>query len=73
MHFWFLVCYAATQLANQLQQTRISCRYLVRQKPSNLRQKLAIEKIGDGKNWRFWYKTSHFEILSVNNLLQAPS
>jgi len=21
--FWFLVCYAATQLANQLQQTRI--------------------------------------------------
>ena len=24
-----------------------------------------------GKNWRFWYKTSDFEILSVHDLLQA--
>jgi len=24
------------------------------------------------KNWRFWYKTSHFEILWVHDLLQAP-
>ena len=33
---------------------------------------LAIEKLEIGKNWRFWYKTSHFEILLVHDLLQAP-
>jgi len=31
---------------------------------------LAIEKIGDWKKLRFWYKTSHFEILLVHELLQ---
>ena len=25
-----------------------------------------------GKYWRFWYKTSHFEILLMHDLLQAP-
>jgi len=30
----------------------------------------AVEKIGDWKKLRFWYKTSHFEILSVHDLLQ---
>jgi len=31
---------------------------------------LAIEKLEIGKNWRFWYNTSHFEILWVHDLLQ---
>ena len=31
---------------------------------------LAIKKIGDWKKLRFWYKTSHFEILLVHELLQ---
>jgi len=38
-----------------------------------LKRMLAIEllkKLEIGKNWRFWYKTSHFEILSVHDLLQ---
>jgi len=28
------------------------------------------KKLEIGKNWRFWYKISHFEILSVHDLLQ---
>jgi len=31
---------------------------------------LAVKKIGDWKNWRFWYKTTDFEILLVHDLLQ---
>ena len=30
------------------------------------------KKLETGKNWRFWYKTSNFEILSVHDLQQAP-
>ena len=30
----------------------------------------AIKKLENGQNWRFWYKTSHFVILSVHDLLQ---
>ena len=29
-------------------------------------------KLETEKNWRFWYKTSHFEILQVQDIMQAP-
>ena len=31
------------------------------------------KKLENGKNWRLRYKASHFEILSVHDLLQAPA
>ena len=32
----------------------------------------AKKKLENGKNWRFWYKNSHFEILTSHDLMQAP-
>ena len=37
-----------------------------------VQETLAIEKFGDWKKLEILVQTSHFEILSVHNLLQAP-